>query len=50
MTDEDSKGYINYEEFLRAPLGRKLILMDNNLNYAFIIFNLKDTDFLKRKK
>ena len=50
MMDGDSKGYINYEEFLRAALGRKLILNDDNLNYAFNYFDPEGCGFIKKKK
>ena len=50
MMDGDSKGYINYEEFLRAALGRKQILTDENLNYAFNYFDPDGNGFIKKKK
>ena len=39
MMDGNSKGYINYEEFLRASLDRKKILTEDILYYAFNYFD-----------
>ena len=50
LIDGDKKGYINYEEFLRACLNRKKILSDNILKYAFRFFDPNDTGFIRRKK
>ena len=50
LIDGDKKGYINYEEFLRACLERKKILTDDILKYAFRFFDPNDTGFIKRKK
>ena len=50
LIDGDKKGYINYEEFLRACLNRKKILSDNILKYAFRFFDPNNTGFIKRKK
>ena len=50
LIDGDKKGYINYEEFLRACLERKRILTDDILKYAFRFFDPSDTGFIRRKK
>ena len=50
MLDGDNKGFINYEEFLRAALGRKDILTDDILSYAFNYFDPEGTGFIKKKK
>ena len=50
LIDGDKKGYINYEEFLRACLNRKKILSDNILKYAFRFFDPYNSGFIKRKK
>ena len=50
LIDGDKKGYLNYEEFLRACLDRKKILTDDILKYAFRFFDPSDTGFIKRKK
>ena len=50
LMDGDKKGYINYEEFLRACLERKKILTDDILQYAFNFFDPKNTGFIKMKK
>ena len=50
LIDGDKKGYINYEEFLRACLGRKKILTDKILKYAFSFFDPTNTGFIKKKK
>ena len=50
LIDGDKKGYINYEEFLRASLGRKKILTDNILKYAFSFFDSNNTGFIRKKK
>ena len=50
LIDGDKKGYINYEEFLRACLERKKILTDDILKYAFRFFDPSDTGFIRRKK
>ena len=50
LIDGEKKGYINYEEFLRACLERKKILTDDILKYAFRFFDPNDTGFIKRKK
>ena len=49
MMDGDNKGYINYEEFLRAALGRKQILTNNILNYAFNYFDQEECGYIKKK-
>ena len=50
LIDADKKGYINYEEFLRACLPRKKILTDKILKYAFSYFDPKNTGFITKKK
>ena len=50
LIDGDKKGYINYEEFLRACLPRKKILTDKILKYAFSFFDPNNTGFIKKKK
>ena len=50
LIDGDKKGYINYEEFLRACLGRKKILTDKILKYAFSFFDPNNTGFIRKKK
>ena len=50
MMDGDNKGYINYEEFLRAALDRKKILDEIILKYAFIYFDPEGSGFIKKKK
>ena len=50
LIDGEKKGYINYEEFLRACLSRKKILTDNILKYAFSFFDSNNTGFIKKKK
>jgi len=47
---EKKKGYINYEEFLRACLNRKKILIDNILRYAFSFFDPSNTGFIRKKR
>jgi len=50
LIDGEKKGYINYEEFLRACLNRKQILTDNILKYAFNFFDPNNTGFIRKKK
>ena len=50
LIDGDKKGYINYEEFLRACLPRKKILTDNILKYAFLFFDPNNTGFIRKKR
>ena len=50
LIDADKKGYINYEEFLRACLPRKKILTDKILKYAFSYFDPKNTGYITKKK
>ena len=50
MMDGNNKGYINYEEFLRACLNRKKILTDNILHYAFNYFDNERSGFIKKNK
>ena len=50
MMDGDNKGYVNYEEFLRAALDRKKILTEDILYYAFSYFDPEESGFIKKKK
>ena len=50
LIDGDKKGYINYEEFLRACLSRKKILTDDILVYAFKFFDPNNTGYIQKKK
>jgi calcium-dependent protein kinase len=50
LIDGDKKGYINYEEFLRACLPRKKILTDKILKYAFSYFDPRNTGYITKKK
>ena len=50
MMDGDNKGYVNYEEFLRAALDRKKILSEDILYYAFSYFDPEESGFIKKKK
>ena len=50
LIDGEKKGYINYEEFLRACLERKKFLTDDILLYAFNFFDPKNTGFINKKK
>jgi len=50
MLDGENKGYVNYEEFLRATLDRKKVLTDEILKYSFIYFDPEETGFIKKKK
>ena len=50
MMDGNNKGYINYEEFLRACLNRKKILTDKILHYAFNYFDNDKCGFIKKNK
>ena len=50
MMDGNNKGYINYEEFLRASLDRKKILTDKLLHYAFNYFDSEKSGFIKKNR
>ncbi len=50
LIDGEKKGYINYEEFLRACLNRKKILTDSILKYAFGFFDPTNTGYIRKKK
>ena len=50
MMDGNNKGYINYEEFLRACLDRKKILKDEILHYCFNYFDSEGCGFIKKNK
>ena len=50
MMDGNNKGYINYEEFLRACLDRKKILNDKILHYAFNYFDSEKSGFIKKNR
>ena len=49
MMDGDNKVFVNYEEFLRAALGRKDILTDEILSYSFSYLIRKEVDILRNK-
>ena len=50
MMDGNNKGYINYEEFLRACLDRNKILNNNILHYAFNHFDIDKCGYIKKHK
>ena len=50
IMDGNNKGYINYEEFLRACLDGKKILTDDILHYAFNYFDSEGCGFIKKNK
>ena len=50
MMDGNNKGYINYEEFLRACLDRKKILNEKILHYCFNYFDSEGCGFIKKNK
>ena len=49
LLDGDNNGYIEYEEFLRACLDKKVILTDSNLKYAFDFLDKEKTHNLSAK-
>ena len=50
LLDGDNNGYIDYEEFLRATLGRKLIVNENVLIISFRFFDKENTGYISRDK
>ena len=50
LLDGDNNDYIDYEEFLRATLDRKLFVNNNALTLAFKFFDKKNTGFISRDK
>ena len=50
LLDGDNNGYIDYEEFLRATLGRKLIVNENVLIFSFRFFDKENTGYISRDK
>ena len=48
MMDGDNKVFVNYEEFLRAALGRKDILTDEILSYSFSYFDQEGSRYIKK--
>lgn len=44
--DHDNNGYIEYEEFLRGTVDKKLILNEKNLKKAFDFFDLDSNGFI----
>ena len=50
MMDGNNKGYINYEEFLRACLDRNKILNNNILHYTFNHFDIDKCGYIKKHK
>ena len=50
LLDGDNNGYIEYEEFLRASIDKKLILKQNYLKYAFKFLDQDNTETLNTQK
>ena len=50
LLDGDNNDYIDYEEFLRATLDRKLFVNNNALTLAFKFFDKENTGFISRDK
>ena len=50
LLDGDNNGYIEYEEFLRACIDKKIILKKNYLKYAFKFLDQDKTETLDTKK
>ena len=50
LLDGDNNDYIDYEEFLRATLDRRLFVNDNALNIAFKFFDKENTGYISRDK
>ena len=50
LLDGDNNDYIDYEEFLRATLDRKLFVNDNSLTLAFKFFDKENTGYISRDK
>ena len=49
LLDGDNNGYIEYEEFLRACLDKRVILCESNLKYAFDFLDKEKTHNLSAK-
>ena len=50
LLDGDNNGYIEYEEFLRACIDKKLILKQNYLKYAFKFLDQDKSETLNTQK
>ena len=50
LLDGDNNGYIEYEEFLRACIDKKMILRKNYLKYAFKFLDQDRTETLNTQK
>ena len=50
LLDGANRGYIEYEEFLRATIDPKIILSDENLVYAFNFFDRDNTGRISVEK
>ena len=50
IIDVDGNGFIEYEEFLRAGLDKKVILTENNLKTAFQMFDINHRDKINSKE
>ena len=50
LLDGDNNGYIEYEEFLRASIDKKLILKQNYLKYAFKFLDQDNSETLNTSK
>jgi calcium-dependent protein kinase len=50
IIDVDGNGFIEYEEFLRAGLDKKVILTEDNLKTAFQMFDINHRDKINSKE
>jgi calcium-dependent protein kinase len=50
LLDSENRGYIEYEEFLRAALDRKLILTEENLKFAFNFFDKNNKGYFNEEE
>ena len=50
LLDGEKRGYIEYEEFLRAGLDRKQILTEENLKYAFNFFDKENNGYITKDR
>ena len=50
IIDVDGNGFIEYEEFLRAGLDKKVILTQDNLKTAFQMFDINHRDKINSKE
>ena len=50
LLDGDNNGYIDYEEFLRATLDKKVLVNDNMLKLAFSFFDKEKSGYISRNK